>query len=95
MTLDDWVAGAIVGARTRRDRELETSEVLRRIQRDLMKKLLPLAESESRFLSPEPVAYLPAFSVFDAIREISTPAMTEDEFNRIADSLRTGPGGHE
>lgn len=59
----------------------------RKDARALLARLLPLVEKESGFLTPFPVMTLSAFDVFDAIRELSDPPISEEEFNTIADEI--------
>lgn len=56
------------------------------IQKQLIKQLYPSVWRESIFYSPVPIFHIPAETVFDAVRELSKPPMTEDEFNNILDA---------
>ena len=56
-------------------------------QHRLIKELLPKVERESGLLTPFPQPFINAWSVFDAIRELSDPPMTKEEFNEFCDSL--------
>lgn len=58
--------------------------------RELICTLLPEVQMHSRFLYPGlsqfDRSYIPARCVFDAIRNSTEIPITEEEFNRIADS---------
>lgn len=54
----------------------------------MIEVLLPYVERETMFLTPTPTAIISAEVVFDAIRKQCEPEMTEEEFNRFADSLK-------
>lgn len=59
------------------------------IQKKLMKKLLPLSQASSPYLYPPGTGFrtFSMFDVLDAIRELSDPVMSEEEFNEIADGV--------
>lgn len=56
--------------------------------RRLIERLLPEVWTETIFLSPQPQSNIAAITVFDAIRACCDPAMSEDEFNLIADEVQ-------
>lgn len=62
--------------------------VLRTAQRALITKLLGEVARSPVFLTPHPTATIKASTVFDAVRELTDPPMTEAEFDTLADELQ-------
>lgn len=62
--------------------------ILTAAQEKLIAALLSEVQCESIFLSPTPNPHISAFTVFDAIRNLTDPPMSEDEFNKFADSIK-------
>lgn len=60
---------------------------IRDVQERLIRGLYPEIWSESLFVSPVPMFHIPAETVFDHIRQLSDPAMTEEEFNNLIDEV--------
>jgi hypothetical protein len=59
------------------------------MQEQLLTALLPNVKRESLALTPYPAMNINAFIVFDAIRNLSDPPLTETEFNRLADQIES------
>jgi hypothetical protein len=61
--------------------------ITRKSAKEMIKTFLPLVWRESMFLGTGSSPNLPATEVFDKIRKMSDPPISEQEFNSIADSL--------